>query len=925
MRKILSFLFIIAMTSLFAGPKALWINYPEEQKAGINKERYFRIEFQTANKPVKSAAVFYLIDDDGTVSLNGQVVSRKSAMLSLYHTTMRTTKQYDVTGLLTKGRNALCATTINKGSIGGFILRLAITYQDGTIQEVFTDTTWKSSREKAAGWDQPGFADKSWQTPSFVGDCHVDPWCERYDMLPLYAQEDAVAEVERRQQVVENDRLLWEKLANEPAEEAKIVYKDGGAFFDIGGKIYRPVLYNYSCGGRDTPNFREKVKNFVEADIKLISFGIEAVQFWKGPNQYDYQELNRVISHAFSNAPDGRFIFAITFSHGPQWWNKLHPEELIKYGRQSTKFDSDDNIGSYEAPSYASELWVKEASETVRKLVEYIESTPYSKRIFGYRFGAGVYSEWHYYGMADSMPDISAPMIRLFRRYLRDKYQGDVEKLRAAWNQPQVTFENAVPPPEEVRLQYLDGSLRDPVAHAWSIDFLECLQISERDALLAINKAAKEACHGRALIGNYCGYFFNMGYTAEGWHLLNDDYMDSPYVDFQISPCCYSTEYRKLGGSQLSRSLTASYQLHNKMVIFEADSRTYLTKKSDPNRHVNTPQESVAMLSRDLAQAISKGCAYWHYDFGRDWYNDPAILAYFHNIAPVYDAVKDFSSCAEVAFIADWQSGYYHAIQAPEGGLQTYLSISEQTREFNAAGIQFDTFSFADIDNPALQNYKLIVFPQLFYMTPEKLSKLSALKKAGKTLLFLNAAGWLTAHGPDTESIFQTTGIHVDVLHEEVPILMGLADGTYMDPFGMTPRPALSFSPVVTITDPQATILGKVKLKNGAIVPAYARKQNADGSVSYLCAAPFVTASELRKIAKGIGVHTYCDSSKGVVFANNSMISFHTATPGQYTLHAKSPVKWTMVYPEKRDATALQADLTFQATEPNTYIFMIEE
>ena len=101
-------------------------------------------------------------------------------------------------------------------------------------------------------------------------------------------------------------------------------------------------------------------------------------------------------------------------------------------------------------------------------------------------------------------------------------------------------------------------------------------------------------------------------------------------------------------------------------------------------------------------------------------------------------------------------------------------------------------------------------------------------------------------------------------------------------------------------------------------------KKNADGSTTYLCCAPYVSASELRRIAKEIGVHIYCDSDEGVVFANNSMISFHTGTPGEYTLKAKTPVKWTMVFPEKRAYPEKQAELTFTASDPNTYIFTIE-
>ncbi|MBO4511934.1 MAG: beta-galactosidase trimerization domain-containing protein [Victivallales bacterium] len=913
MHKVLFFIYCSAFC-LLAGPKAQWLTYPEDVNEGINKERYLRTEFNVAKKAIKKAFVAYVIDDTGNVMLNGKAVEHQRTRIF----GNGNTKQYDITKELVSGANALCATTINNGGPGGFILHISITYQDGSEQEVFTDTTWRASRKKQPGWEKAGFAAKEWKTPASAGDYLSDPWAGKYDFIAILANDDAAAERERRQQVAQRTKKLLEKLATEPELQAKIAYKDGGVFIDLGGKLYRPVLYNYSAGGRDTPNFREKLQNFADADMHLLSCGIEADQFWKGPEQYDYQAIDKHLARAFTQSPEGRFIFAITFSHGPQWWNQLHPEETIRYGRKSTKYSKGDNIGPYNAPSYASELWIKEASETVRRLVKHIEGTPYAKRIFGYRLGAGVYSEWHYYGMADSMPDVSEPMKRLFRAYLREKYQGDLEQLRKAWRQSEVTFESAEPPSEAVRMQVLDGVLRDPVKHAWTLDFLHCMQRSLSNALLAINKAAKEACNGRALIGNYCGYFFGMGYTAEGWHIVNDVFMDSPYVDFQISPCCYTSFYRKLGASQLSRSLWSSYPLHGKMCIFEADTRTHLTQKNS-NKHATTAKESVALLSRDLAQAISKGSAFWYYDFGCDWYNCPEILQFFHCIAPIYDAVKDFSSSAEVAVIADWESAYYHAIQAPEGGPQVSLSMNNQPRELNNAGILFDAFSFADIDNPALQKYKLFIFPQLFYMTPEKLAKLSAIKKAGKTLLFLNAAGWLTANGPDNNSIFQTTGIHTEAFDQSASMAVTLANGSVMDSSGR----GANYAPVLKITDTNASILGTAKMRDGTKVPAYAKKKNSDGSVTYLCSTPVVSASELRKIAKEIGVHTYCDSGKGVVFANNSMISFHTATPGKYTLRAKAPVKWTMVYPEKRTYPKTQAELTFTAAEPNTYIFMI--
>ncbi len=919
MRKVLFLLCCLAL-SLFAGPKAQWITYPEDFSEGINKERYLRTEFTVADKPIRQAIACYVIDDTGNVFINGTNISKEAKRVEQFPKS----RQFDVTQYITRGDNAIGVIVINGGGRGGAILRLTITYQDGTIQELFTDTTWKGSRVNPDGWSNAGFAAQDWVVPNSMGDYNTDPWVTMYDMVAFYAADDAKVELERRHQNDVKLKQLLEQLSKEPLEQAKITYVNGGARFDIGGKLYRPVLYNSNFGWRDTPNFREKIANFEASDMNLISFGIEADKFWKGTGKFDYKALDKALADAFAMAPNARFMFDIGFSHGPKWWNEEHPDELVKYAREDKHHSKGDCIGNYAAPSYASEVWLREASEVVRRVVEYIENSPYGRHVFAYRLDAGVYMEWHYYGMAGAMPDISEPMIKFFRNFLREKYGNDVAKLRAAWDLPYVTFEEALPPPEDIRLEYLDDTLRHPIQNAWSIDFLQCIQRSLRDALLTLNKTAKDASKGRALVGNYCGYFFGMGYTAEGWHLVNDELIRSPYVDFQVSPCCYGGFYRGLGSSQMARSLTASYRLHNKITIFEADGRTYLLEPGANQRYANTLQESVATLSRDLAQGISKGCAYWYYDFGRDWYNDPEILKFFHNIAPVYDSIKDFTSAAEIAFIGDWESAYYHAVQDHGGGPLTYIGVNYITHELKKAGLQFDAYSFADLDDPALKNYKVYIFPQLVYMTPEKLEKLNALKTEGKTLIFMGVPGWLTPDGPDTDSIYATTGIRVNLYERTAKYTTMLRDGSFMDAYGLD-EVAHRYSPVLEIRDEKAEILGTVKVDGFKRVGSYGRKKNDDGSVTYLCNSPVINTPELRRIAKDAGVHIYCDSDNGVVYANNAMISFHTATPGEYTLHAKKPVKWTMLYPEKKEFPEIQQDMTFNAPETDTYIFAIEE
>ncbi|MBQ2336460.1 MAG: hypothetical protein II381_09110, partial [Victivallales bacterium] len=100
MRKILLPLCCAAF-SLCAGPKALWLVYPEPLKEGVDQERYLRSEFEVPKKEIKQAFVGYIIDDYGTVLLNGQNVANGP----LPRTEVPSAKQYDITKLVIPGRN----------------------------------------------------------------------------------------------------------------------------------------------------------------------------------------------------------------------------------------------------------------------------------------------------------------------------------------------------------------------------------------------------------------------------------------------------------------------------------------------------------------------------------------------------------------------------------------------------------------------------------------------------------------------------------------------------------------------------------------------------------------------------------------------------------------------------------------------------
>ena len=107
--------------------------------------------------------------------------------------------------------------------------------------------------------------------------------------------------------------------------------------------------------------------------------------------------------------------------------------------------------GIYPTPSYASTVWLDHASDFIRTLIRYLYENNLDQYILGYLICGGDSAEWVKIGpMEDWAGDYSLPMQQSFGRWLQKKY-ANVEALRAAWNDPIVSFDslNLVPTPAE--------------------------------------------------------------------------------------------------------------------------------------------------------------------------------------------------------------------------------------------------------------------------------------------------------------------------------------------------------------------------------------------------------------------------------------------------------------------------------------------
>jgi hypothetical protein len=738
------------------------------------------------------------------------------------------------------------------------------------------------------------------------------PWTGLFDMTPFLVPEEQRELNAREERKKELRKSIVERLAKEPKPVVKITYENEQALIDIGGKKHLPLIYNASgYWAPDNPGFIKQVENFRKAGFHLYGLEPRLTKYWKPDGSIDFSAIDNFLESAVMMTQEGYIMFDIVAHEPPRWWLDKYPEELIDYANGGINPKAYDTIDRVRAPSYASEIWRRDFCDLVRKIVQHIEASPYSKRVFAYRIDYGVYCEWHYYGMEQGMPDTSKPMTEAFRKWLENAYKGDVAALRNAWNDTTVTFQNATVPDKAARSHTGAGILRDHKANRQAIDYLTCMGQVVKDCLLLVNKTAKEACGNRALLGNYCGYFFGMAYPAEGWHLANDEILDSPYVDFQVSPQCYGSLMRSIGEPQSARMLAEAYRRRGKLAIIEADTRTHVQDKAFGHTFVDTPAQSVSVLSRDFGQALALGCGIWYYDFGNIWYSDPLIVEMFAKLPGVRSRGGDFGSASEVVYIGDYANIMY-------SNVVRRCSLYENTvtlfwRELSHTGVPCDAASFQDLASGKLKDYKVYIFPNLYYATPEQRQLVKKLQQRGAIILWFFAPGYLTPSGPSLEAMEDLTGFKLKIMDGKLDSYTTLLDGRKA-----TSWHTCQLSPAIAIDDKDATIHGTNTL-DGKTIPTFATKGN-----NILCTAAFLDRFELKKLFQSYSIHAFNDDPEAVVFANRSFITFHNKKAGEQTIHLPRKANVTMLYPVEKPICENKSEFSFEAPEDSTFIFKYE-
>lgn len=715
-----------------------WIAPDEPFAEGVGKDRFYRRTFEV-KAGLTNAVARWWFDDRGTLSVDGNPAPGGSCRMQA---------PADLTGRLkAPGWHVLAVRNANLAGRGGICLSLALAYADGTTDFVYTSGDWKCARMETSGWASAAFDDASWARAKAFDDALAGPWCSLADMTLLLPPDEMRAFDAERAARASRLVAVMKLLEKETKPVCRVVYEKGKSRFDIGGKLYETTFYNTSESWNDANRkLRRQAAGFRDAGVHLYGVGINTPTAWKADGSIDFQPAEDAMRSALAIDPEARFFFSINTVLPPRWWAAANLDELVGYANGSVNLDERECLKNCAAASAASLVWRRDAGAYYRRVVEHLEASPFAKRIFAYRVDWGINHEWHYYGMRGYLPDSGKAMTAAFRTWLWKAYGGDVAALRRAWRDPAVTFEAAMTPSKDLRLRKSAGMLRDPVLDRAAVDYERCHAETLKDLLLFSNRTVKEACGGRALVGNYAGYFFGMPETAEGWHLANDAILDSPYIDFQCSPQVYGRDSRQPGGVQYARCLLEGLRRRGKVGILEADNST--TFSGTDYNHWSTDTESdIALLARDFVQTLCWGCGFWYFDFGQGWYADPAFDGFFKEIFPIRALDADCRSVSDVLVVGDYESVMFSNVDWPVK--RENLVITRQVNELGAAGAPFDSASFADLASGTLKDYKVYLFPNLHYATPEKRAVVERLRAAEKRLVWIGAPGSIGPEGPN--------------------------------------------------------------------------------------------------------------------------------------------------------------------------------
>lgn len=618
-----------------------------------------------------------------------------------------------------------------------------------------------------------------------------------------------------------------------------------------------------------------EIDSFSKAGINLFSsfgsFQHYAHPYWKRDGSVELTFQDAEIRKLLSFNPRCFFLPRL-FATAPAWWVESNPGEVCLFGSGRQLKQARE--------SFASEKCLREGGDAYRRAVRHLLDAEYGRNLLGIHVTNGPWGEnffWDAYWGSKPTPeasDVSEPMRRRLIRYLREKYGNDVQRLRKAWNDASLKFETVRVPDAAARMRMTAGAWRDPQQSRAVMDYFECHNRTAVEMIDHYCRIVKEESHNSLVTMAFYGYTQDENWPIESDHRGISRLLRSKHLDMLSAPHTYRR--RRLGEDGEMRQYLASAALHGKLFVDEGDDQTYLEKrKAKPDRrcHVNTVEETQALLYREFGNTVTHGVGLWYMDLNGGWFRDPVLVDTVGRMKKWADVAMTRSRRrnAQVAVISAPESEFYLGYRQTLDNEISDALYHHQMAAFYRAGAPFDWYLIDDLEAIRDRNYKVYVFLDCFHLTDRQREAAAALRSGGRTLLWFYAPGYASQKDLSVARMESLTGFAFE--RTEEGMLQGVLTASG-ETVGIAKRQKSLFM-VRPGEGVRQLASGTGSLKDKTMM---ALKKHP-GWTSVFSAIPGVTADQLRELYREAGVHVYTDSGD-VLSANESWLMLHTRTAG---------------------------------------------
>lgn len=676
----------------------------------------------------------------------------------------------------------------------------------------------------------------------------------------------------------------------------------------VDGQPIVPISYSltHATGGRwsweEVP--ARNIRNFYQAGVRLFQVDLYFEDIWpEGAMELDLTKAARQVQGVVEQAPDGAVVVRIHVN-APFWWNERHRGECTEYanGPIDETLISGPPLNNESGdpkralrPSMASEKWASMASERLREFCQRFGAMPESAPVIGLHVCAGIFGEWHYWGMFDD-PDTGPAMTRHFRRWLTDKYGND-STLQTAWAREDAGLAAAEVPGKAERDAARDGIFRDPARERAVIDYFMCQHEILAKRIVAFCEVAKKNWPRELIVGVFYGYHFNLFNQEDtGGHLEVRRILECPHIDYLSSPQCQWAETQQAGGAGHSRGLVDSARLHGKLWLDELDHGArqpdYATKKTQSSVEFKVDRPYQSLLRRSTVHPFCRGMGAWYYDFGinksRGWWDHPAHLKSIRDELEFFRQRHEapFENPADVLVVHSAKAYYYMRPRLSDLSHNLVTRLTE--RLYHTGAIADHVYDF-DLPRVEMDRYRAVVFINTFVVEPEERKWIrERVCRDDRLIIWHCLPGYGDGRRTGAELAAELTGLPLERAEESArpafctPALLGHPLGT---------ETARVNEPHLKITSPEVPLLRCERTGNclGAL-------HSLHGHRSVFLAVPVLVPAFYTHLFRTAGAHLY-NTSGEALGGGQGLLWMNTVPGGERTLRLRNGREVTVVLP----------------------------